>query len=173
MPVTSPDIEQIHQDNCATFLAAYRAVQQPSGDEQHQRVLTRFVDEGVNVGNFDIMQELFTPDYISHNSMGEQSREEVAATLGALRDALSGFEMSLPVILLQGDYAATLRVVKGTFDRPLPTPNGVIPPNGKSVQVDMVCVLRFNEEGKLAEDWTQFDNLGLLTQLGAIPVPGQ
>lgn len=168
--MTPSEIEAQRKQYCESFLAAHRAMS-ASSEAHHREVLNRFVEEGVNVGNFDIMKELFTPDYVSHNPLGHQSREEVAATLGALREALSNFEMSLPIVSIDGNRAATLRIVTGTFDREFHTPNGVIPPNGKDIRVEMVCMLRFDDDGKLAEDWTQFDNLNLLTQLGAMELP--
>ena len=89
--MTVSKLDEQRQQYCEGFLAAYRATCTPADVEaQHRQVLTRFVDEGVNVGNFDIMQELFTPDYVSHNPLGNQSREEVAATLSALREVLDG-----------------------------------------------------------------------------------
>ena len=97
----------------------------------------------------------------------------MAATLSAMRDALTGFEMATPVTFLDGNRAATIRTIKGTFDRELSSPNGAIAPNGQPVQLEMNCVIRFNEEGRIAEDWTQFDNLGFLTQLGVMPAPDQ
>jgi predicted ester cyclase len=166
------ELDLQRQQYCESFLAAYRAVS-PASEDQHRRLLTRFIEEGVNVGNFDIMQELFAPDFVSHSPLGNLSREDVAATLSAMRDALTDFEMATPVTFLEGNRAATMRTIKGTFDRELSTPNGVIAPNGNPVQLDMNCVIRFDEEGRIAEDWTQFDNLSFLTQLGVVPAPGQ
>jgi hypothetical protein len=43
----------------------------------------------------------------------------------------------------------------------------MIPRYGTGVQID-----RFSG-GKIAEEWTLFDQLGMLQQLGAIPAPAQ
>ena len=37
-----------------------------------------------------------------------------------------------------------------------------------SIQID-----RFNESGKIVEQWAEFDLLGAMRQMGAIPEPGQ
>ena len=162
------------QQYCESFLAAYRATQIPSDPAaQHRQVLTRWIEEGVNAGKFGIAEELFAPSFVSHNPLGNQSREEMAATLSALREALTNFEMTMPFIFDDGNCAGNLKVITGTFDHELSTPNGVIPPTGKPVKLEMVCLTRFNEDGTMAEDWTQFDNLGFMTQLGAMPAPGQ
>ena len=172
MTPSATDVQR--QQYCESFLAAYRASQSPSEVEApHCQVLTRWVDDGVNAGNFSIAEELFAPSFVSHNPLGNQTREEVAATLSALRAALTDFEMSVPFVFLEGNWTGNLKIITGTFDRELPTPNGSIPPTGKPVKLEMVCLTRLNEDGTMAEDWTQFDNLGFMTQLGAMPTPGQ
>ena len=47
-----------------------------------------------------------------------------------------------------------------------------IPPTGKQVTTWGISILRV-ANGKIAEQWDSFDNLGMLQQLGVIPVPGQ
>ena len=45
-----------------------------------------------------------------------------------------------------------------------------IPASGKHVRWDAVDVYRVSD-GKIAEEWTVWDALGLLQQVGAVPVP--
>jgi predicted ester cyclase len=47
-----------------------------------------------------------------------------------------------------------------------------IPPTGKPAIVSGIDIFRV-EEGKLAELWQEWDQLGMLRQLGVIPTPGQ
>jgi len=47
-----------------------------------------------------------------------------------------------------------------------------IPATGKQVITSGISILRV-ANGKIAEQWDSFDNLGMLQQLGVIPVPGQ
>lgn len=47
-----------------------------------------------------------------------------------------------------------------------------IPPTGKPATVTGIDVFRI-EGGKLAELWQEWDQLGMLRQLGVIPIPGQ
>jgi predicted ester cyclase len=43
-----------------------------------------------------------------------------------------------------------------------------IPPTGKQVSFTGIVIDRF-KDGKFVEGWGNFDNLGLMQQLGAIP----
>ena len=45
-----------------------------------------------------------------------------------------------------------------------------IPPTGKQVRTSGISILRI-AHGKIAEQWDNFDNLGMLQQLGVIPAP--
>ena len=47
-----------------------------------------------------------------------------------------------------------------------------IPPTGKQVTTWGISILRV-ANGKIAEQWDSFDNLGMLQQLGVVPGPGQ
>jgi predicted ester cyclase len=44
-----------------------------------------------------------------------------------------------------------------------------IPATGKRISVRGMGLFRFSEEGKVMESWDNFDQLGMLRQLGAIP----
>jgi len=43
-------------------------------------------------------------------------------------------------------------------------------PTGKDIRVDAITILRV-ADGKIAENWTVWDTLAMLQQLGAAPVP--
>ena len=47
-----------------------------------------------------------------------------------------------------------------------------VAPTGKQVTVTGITISRI-ADGKIAEEWTNWDTLGMLTQLGAIPAPAQ
>jgi predicted ester cyclase len=45
-----------------------------------------------------------------------------------------------------------------------------VPPTGKQIEVEAISVFRI-EDGKIAEEWTVWDALGLLQQVEAVPAP--
>jgi predicted ester cyclase len=46
-----------------------------------------------------------------------------------------------------------------------------IPATGKSVDVQVIDIMRFGADGLVHEHWGLFDALGMMQQLGAIPAP--
>ncbi len=48
-----------------------------------------------------------------------------------------------------------------------------IAPTGNEVRLTGIGIFRFSEGGKVVESWDNFDQLGMLQQLGAIPSSGR
>lgn len=44
-----------------------------------------------------------------------------------------------------------------------------MPPTGKQVDVQLIDIIRFGDDGRAREHWGVFDQLGMMQQLGAIP----
>jgi predicted ester cyclase len=80
--------------------------------------------------------------------------------------AFPKYELIADDIISEGDKVvvrATFRGLhKGDF-------NG-IPATGKAVDISLMLIYRL-ANGKVAEHWMNADSLGLLQQLGAVPVP--
>jgi hypothetical protein len=141
--------------------------------QPHRTNLLRISDEGLTAGNFALLDQLIAEDYIVHSPIGDLGREAVKVFFGALRGALTNFKVVRAQILVEGDFAATRSVTTGIFEHEFPGPTGVIPPNGQPVKLEIINTFRFNKEGLIVEEWAQFDNLGFLTQLGALPATPQ
>ena len=58
--------------------------------------------------------------------------------------------------------------ITGTFVRQFThSPGGPLQPNGRRVVFELTNIFRYDEQGRLAEEWIQTDNRSLLRQLGA------
>jgi Predicted ester cyclase len=140
--------------------------------EQRRESLLRFVSECVNTGNFESMGKTFAPEHVMHSPAGDLDSAGVVGLLSALRAAMPDFVMAIDLVAVEGDYAATRRHFMGTFTQPMPSPDGMLSPNDKPIYLELLNIFHFNEVGLVVEEWTQYDNLSLLTQLGGISAPG-
>jgi predicted ester cyclase len=71
-----------------------------------------------------------------------------------------------------GDTVACEGVWKGTNDGPMITPQGELPPTGKSVAMPFVMIVSGDVEAGVAESvHVYFDQLDFLGQLGLVPAP--
>lgn len=139
-----------------------------SNDYRHRTTLLRIANEGLTPGNFDLLDEFIAVGYVVHSPFGDLNLEAVKGFFEALRNALSEFKVIRAHILVNEHFAATRSVVTGSFNQVFTSPNGVIPPNGKPVELQIISIFRFDEDGAIIEEWAQFDNLGFLTQLGVM-----
>jgi predicted ester cyclase len=72
------------------------------------------------------------------------------------------------IIVAEGDYIACQTWIEGRFVREFTqSPAGALPPNGQRVVWDLLNIFRFDDQGRLAEEWVRTDYRSFLIQLGA------
>lgn len=145
------------------------AFAQQSRQERNREAFLRIVNEAFNAGNVDVLSEIFAPEYVNHSPFGEGNRDSSMATVAAYRAAMPDLVLTPQVVIAEGDFIASVTLFEGTFANPLSLPTGTLPPSGQPVRFVMQIVHHFNQNGQSVEEWLTFDNLSLLTQLGALP----
>ena len=137
--------------------------------EANAATYRRWFEEGCSQGNLDLVEQLYSPDYVTH-SVGPQfapTREGLKLFVRALRDGLPDLQCAVHDVVAEGDRVAGRFSVQGTHTGTLLG----IPPTGKRVDVGAMVMARFDGAGKWVEDWASWDQLGMLRQLGVIPAP--
>lgn len=140
-------------------------------EEVYRATLMRVVEEGIAQGNLDIVAEALADDYVVHSPLGDLDREGVIAFFSTLLSSFSEVENTRDEVIVEGNLAAARSTFRGVFSSEFPSPMGVIPPNGQTVELVFINIFRFNEDGLIEEEWVQSDLLGFFTQLGAMPTP--
>jgi steroid delta-isomerase-like uncharacterized protein len=141
--------------------------------EQNKAVVLRWYKDSFEKGNLALANEIFAPDYISHDASappggwprGPEGAKAIAATYhGAFPD----LQFTIEEQIAEGDKVVTRWTARGTNKGELMG----MPPTGKKATVTGIDISRV-VNGKIAETWGNFDALGMLQQIGAIPTPGQ
>ena len=89
----------------------------------------------------------------------------------AVRAAFDDRSIRRGIIVVEGNYIACQTWIEGRFVREFTqSPVGSLPPNGHRVVWDLSNIFRFDDEGRLVEEWVRTDNRDFLRQLG---VPGK
>jgi predicted ester cyclase len=91
----------------------------------------------------------------------DQVRQYTEAVWQAFPDGILAFGAQV----FGHDAAATEVVFTGTHTGPMLTPNGSIPPTGRSVTLHSASILRI-KDGLVASEHVDLDQLEMMTQLG-------
>jgi predicted ester cyclase len=140
-----------------------------SGDiDENKAVYVRMVEEVVNQGKFDVIPELFHPDYVDHvappgTTPGLAGVEEI---FRMFRTGFPDVKFNIDQMVGEGSYVATLVHGEGTQTGQFIQ----FPPSGKHAVWRSVGFFRV-EDGLIREHWGIPDLLGLLIQIGIIPPP--
>ncbi len=133
------------------------------------KALVRRVAEEPWKGNWDVIDELLAESYVGHDpSQPEPIRgpEGLKANLRQYVDAFSDARITVDEQFAEGDRVATRWTARGTHSGEI----AGISPTGKEVTVAGMTFSRL-EGGLIVEEWVNWDALGMLVQLGAIPEP--
>jgi steroid delta-isomerase-like uncharacterized protein len=139
--------------------------------EENKALVRRSFEEVFNEGNLDAVEEIFAPDYVLHDPT---SPEEIRGTEGIsqyvsmYRTAFPDLQQTIEEQIAEGEKVATRLTGRGTHQGELMG----ISPTGNRVEAPGIVINRISG-GKIAESWANYDAMGMMQQIGAIPPPGQ
>jgi SnoaL-like domain len=85
----------------------------------------------------------------------------------SLRAAFDDRSIRRGIIVADGHYIACQTRIEGTFVRPFThSPAGPLEPTGTPVVLDLMNIFRFDDDGRLVEEFVQTDYRSFLRQLG-------
>ena len=120
-----------------------------------------------NRGDLSVVDELLAPNYVWHG-LGQEinSHEGVRQLVVMLRSGLPDIQLSIERQLAEGDQVATRWRIQGTHKGTLFD----VAPSGKRVNITGIVITRV-AQGKIVEEWEEFDQFGLFQQIGTVPRP--
>lgn len=136
--------------------------------EQNKNLIRRWIATGWNSGDYSLVDTSYAPDYFIHdpNTPGfAGGRAAFKQYINTLRVALPDVKFTIEDMVADGDTVTWRFTARATHSGPLLG----IPATGKFATVAGVVISRFSSDGMWAEDWVNWDALGLLQQIGVIP----
>lgn len=111
--------------------------------------------------------EIHDPSVVAHGLGPDPlDLEGLKQFYGGLWSAFPGLHITVDDMVGEGEEVSWRLRVRGVQEGEF---RGV-PPTGKEVSFGAQYIFRFRD-GKIVERWTNFDRLGVMVQLGAIPAP--
>lgn len=139
--------------------------------EENRALIQRFVDEAFNRGNLDVVDEIYAPVYVGHTAgFPDQTLgpEGVKEFVELYRSAFPDLHTTIEDMVTEGDKLVYRWTAVGTHQGEL---LGVAPSSNR-MEITGITIDRI-EDGKIVETWNNFDQLGMMRQIGAIPTPEQ
>ena len=134
----------------------------------HETTMRRLY-ELISAGDIDGFGDCLAEDFVEHDQTPGfgPGKEEVKQLFRMYRSAFPDMYMEVQDVLVSGDRAIARVRVTGTHQGELMG----MPATGKRVDVQLIDITRFGDDGLAREHWGVFDALGMMQQLGAMPAP--
>jgi steroid delta-isomerase-like uncharacterized protein len=133
----------------------------------NKRIPRRLVSEVVENGDLGTLDELID-ERIAYHTPSEREpirgREAYQAGVELYRGALSNLRIRIDDQIAEGDRVVSRWTATGRHDGELLG----MPATGRRVEFTGIDIDRI-ENGRIVEEWTNWDTLGLMYQLGVIP----
>jgi predicted SnoaL-like aldol condensation-catalyzing enzyme len=134
--------------------------------QENKELARRYHQDIYKALRLDVADEILTPDFIVHWPMPGPGPEGVKQDAAGYAGIFEVEQLTEDDILAEGDKV----MIRWTFRGKHHGAMGDIAPTGREVTFTGFDLFRI-ADGKLAELWTNFDELGMMQQIGAIPQP--
>ncbi len=125
--------------------------------------------ELINAGDIDGFGDLLAEDFVEHEQTPglEPNKEGVKQFFRAYREAFPDLRMEAQDVLVSDERVVARVRATGTHQGEFMG----MPATGKKVDVQLIDIIRFGDDGLAREHWGVVDALAMMQQLGAIPGP--
>lgn len=130
----------------------------------NKTIVQQFLDECMGRRNLDAADDLLIEGYRCHDPLvGELGIGGFKAQMQEMFDGFPDLAYNQAAIFGEGDLVGVRWWATGTQDGDFLG----IPATGRCVTMDGLSIFRL-ENGRIAEEWDQYDALGMLRELGIV-----
>jgi len=121
----------------------------------------------INAGDVEGFGARLADDFVEHEELPglDPGKEGVKAFFRMYIAAFPDLRMSAEDVIASGDTVVARVRATGTHQGEFMG----MPPTGKHVDVQLIDIIRFGDDGLAHEHWGVFDAMTMMQQLGAIP----
>jgi len=141
-----------------------------SKEESNKALVRRLIEETLNRGNLDVAEKMIAPSFVRYkdNVPGPEGPEGYGQLVKVFRTAFPDVRVTIEDMIAEGDRVATRQTYRGTHKGDLMGN----PATDRPVTFTGMCLYRITD-GKIAAEWIEYDALGMMQQIGAVPpMPG-
>ncbi len=139
--------------------------------EENKEKVRRLYQEAYGGGKVKVVDEVLDPDFVCYDPNSESGEVRAAETV---KGEIEYFRNAGLTFTVEDQIAKGVKVV--TRWTAAVTHQGEffgVAPTGKRIEMTGISIERFDESGKLVEEWPEYNLLGALRQIGATPEQAQ
>src|SRR5215203_1806617 len=145
----------------------------PVSAQDNKEKARRLMEEAFGQGNTNVIDEVLHSEFVCYDPNSESGEIRGADTIKGeieyFRNAVPDLTYTVEDQVAEGDKVVTRYTASGTHQGEIFGVAG----SGKHIEMIGIQIDRFDESGKLVEEWPGYDLLGAMKQMGAMPEPGQ
>ena len=132
--------------------------------EDNKAIAKRAFEEILSRRHYELAEQLYAKDFVNHGLHRDHNLEEDQAALKGWHQAFSDIAIVPEKLIAESDLVAIYWIAHGTNTG---TGNG-LPATGKKAELAGITIWRI-VDGKIKEEWSAFDQLSMMQQLGLLP----
>jgi len=148
--------------SCSFLLAG--VARASSLQEQNKAIAKRAFEEILSRGQYELTEQLYAKDFVNHGIHSNATLEEDQTALKGWHAAFPDVVVTPEKLIAEDDLVTIYWIARGTNTG---TGNG-LPATGKKAELTGITIWRI-VDGKIKEEWSAFDQLSLMRQLGLLP----
>ena len=137
--------------------------------EENKEKSRRLLEEAFGQGKLEVIDEVLHSDFVCYDPNSESGEISGADTLKGeidyFRQAVPDLTYTVDDQVAEGDKVVSRYTATGTHQGEF----FGVPGTGKRVEFTGIQIDRFDESGKMIEEWPEYDLLGAMRQIGVVP----
>ncbi len=136
-------------------------------DSPLARDLIRIRNDAIAREDAPALRAYFREDYVFHGPAADLGFDEMSASFASLREAFGRLRLIREQVIVDGNFLAARTAFSGDFTGVFTySPIGPVEPTGQHLEWEVIGIFKYDDEGRLAEEWVQTDYRSFLTKLG-------
>ncbi len=137
--------------------------------EENKENMRRVLEEAFGQGRVEVVDEVLHSNFVCWDPNSETGEIRGADTIKSeieyFRNAVPDLTYTVDDQIVEGDMVVSRYTASGTHQGEF----FGVPGSGKRIEMTGINIDRFDESGKLVEEWVEYDLLGAMRKIGAIP----
>jgi len=138
--------------------------------QENKEKARRMMGEAFGQSKPEVVDEILDPNFVCYDPNSEagevRGADRIKGEIEYFHNAVTDLAYTIEDQIAEGDKVVTRYTLSGTHRGEF---FGVAP-TGKRIEMSGIQIDRFDEEsGKIVEEWPEYDLLGAMKQMGAVP----